>query len=116
MMSIDNLNSKEFLDYLISIAKTDGIVTSDEQNFISVVEKEINLYQEELNNFLEKGKLDKSGKLSLYHSRMRIVRKALDVVLIDFEFTNDEQKLFSGLKEKLKELADFEEENSIDIE
>ncbi|MHA2250630.1 MAG: hypothetical protein ACXAD7_09710 [Candidatus Kariarchaeaceae archaeon] len=107
---MENIDSEEFLEHLVKIAKSDGVVTDDEKNFIDAVEKDINAYKDELNKFVHSGKINQSEKLSLYHSRMRIVRKAIDTAMTDYEFTNDEQKLFSGLKSKLKELEELEKE------
>ncbi len=107
-MNSKKLNSDDFLDYLVNIAKEDNVISTEEQNFINVVEKEITTYEDELGKFIKNGTINKTEKLTLYHSRMRIVRKALDVVMTDFEFSDDEQKLFSGLKDKLKELEDLE--------
>ncbi len=109
-MDISDLNSDEILKHLQSIAQSDGVISTDEEQFLSVVEKEIASYKEELTKFIEKGKIGSTEKLSLYNSRMRIVRQALDAVMRDYEFSDDEQKLFSGLKSKLKQLEAIEEQ------
>lgn len=103
-------SSEEFLNYLVEIAKRDGIVSDDEKSFIDTMTKEIENYKIELKKALEDDEITQDERLRLFQIRLKILRKALDTVLKDLSVSPDEHDLLDGLKTKLSELAEKEAE------
>ena len=101
-------DSSEILSYLLNIAKEDGIVSDDENNFLTAMEKEINRYRTDLEKTLEDEKITLNEKITLAKSRKEILQKALTTVREDLNISLEEQKLLDGLERKLMELDAYE--------
>jgi len=107
----DNIkfNPDDLLKDLLDIAKSDGIVSDDENNLIKTVEKEMNKYRGMLKKASEDGIIDKGEKLQLFGMRLNVVRKVFDTVQKDMKVTRDEQDLLDALMTKLNQLQELEE-------
>ena len=108
IMDDDYSRSNEIIDYLVSIAKNDGIVTSDEKNFIEAMNIEIEKYRVEWFKSIEDGEITPEEKASLFQTRFKILQKALNIVREDLKVTEEEQELLNGLQKKLAELHKLE--------
>ncbi|MHA2168843.1 MAG: hypothetical protein ACXAB7_02920 [Candidatus Kariarchaeaceae archaeon] len=104
----DYSRSNEIIDYLVSIAKNDGIVTSDETNFIEAMNIEIEKYKTEWFKSIEDGEITAEEKATLFKTRFKILQKALNIVREDLKVTEEEQELLNGLQKKLAELHKLE--------
>ncbi|MHA2250631.1 MAG: hypothetical protein ACXAD7_09715 [Candidatus Kariarchaeaceae archaeon] len=107
-MSDKEFDAEELLKYLVDIAKQDGIMSDDEKNFIDVMSAEIKKYDDAFKKSMDDGEITQQEKLTLFQSRLKILRKALDTVLTDLDVTKDEHNLLDGLKTKLTELDSVE--------
>jgi hypothetical protein len=102
----DMKDSDDFVEYLLQIAQSDGILSSEEQNFINVMQKEID------KTAIEDGVITHSEKISLFQKRLKILQRALDTVLSDFSITDDEHDLLDELKVRISQLEDEEKKYS----
>jgi hypothetical protein len=108
----DMKDSDDFVEYLLQIAQSDGILSSEEQNFINVMQKEIDTYYNEFKTAIEDGVITHSEKISLFQKRLKILQRALDTVLTDFSITDDEHDLLDELKVRISQLEDEEKKYS----
>jgi tellurite resistance protein len=99
---------QKVLDYLVKVAKEDGIISDDEKSFLKVVEAEIEKYKTYLGKTLEDSKITLSEKIYLVKSRKEIIQRAIDVVREDDKVTEDEQTLLDTLEIKLQDLDKYE--------
>ncbi|MHA2168842.1 MAG: hypothetical protein ACXAB7_02915 [Candidatus Kariarchaeaceae archaeon] len=99
---------QKVLDYLVKVAKEDGIISDDEKSFLKVVEAEIEKYKTYLGKTLEDSKITLSEKIYLVKSRKEIIQRAIDVVREDDKVTEEEQNLLDTLEIKLQDLDKYE--------
>ncbi|MHA2089443.1 MAG: hypothetical protein ACW98K_01185 [Candidatus Kariarchaeaceae archaeon] len=99
---------QKVLDYLVKVAKEDGIISEDENSFLKVVEAEIEKYKTYLGKTLEDSKITLSEKIYLVKSRKEIIQRAIDVVREDDKVTEEEQNLLDTLEIKLQDLDKYE--------
>ncbi len=99
---------QKVLDYLVKVAKEDGIISEDENSFLKVVEAEIDKYKTYLGKTLEDSKITLSEKIYLVKSRKEIIQRAIDVVREDDKVTEEEQNLLDTLEIKLQDLDKYE--------
>ncbi len=107
---MENFNEEpqKVLDYLVKVAKEDGIISEDENSFLKVVEAEIEKYKTYLGKTLEDSKITLSEKIYLVKSRKEIIQRAIDVVREDDKVTEEEQNLLDTLEIKLQDLDKYE--------
>lgn len=109
-MTDKTFDPQDFVNHLLEIANSDGIISDDEKNLISSIEGEIRKYSNELGKALEDGILDRNERLSLMNQRLNLVRKVFDTVQADMKITMDEQDIMDATMNRLSDLSKMEEE------
>lgn len=86
---------------MIAEARTDGTITSDEQDIINQVSEDLEYYQVLLNDCLQDGHIDAEEKDELEKFSSLIIKNAEDVAIADGRISSDEENLLMKLSELL---------------
>ncbi|MHA2091821.1 MAG: hypothetical protein ACW98K_13290 [Candidatus Kariarchaeaceae archaeon] len=95
---------EEIWNQLVDIAKSDGVITQDEEVLLDTIKSNLERYY----NSLEENPLTDEEKLEVFAAQVDIMSEAYDTAHIDGKISHDEYELLKKLQKIVTKFAEDE--------